>query len=883
MNQERSTSARVTAPKLRTVSEHAGLSTEEAAERLRLNGQNVLPGSVPVSAIKIVLEVLTEPMFLMLLMAGGLYLLLGDKGEAIFLLAVVFLVIGMTVFQHGKTQRQLEALRELSAPRALVVRDGTEKRIAGLEVVQGDVLVLREGDRIAADARLLEGSLEVDESLLTGESAAVVKRAGKGGQKNAPDNNIDKTSQDALYASTVVTKGVGLAKVTAIAHATAVGQISRDLSSTTEVPSVLQLRARALIRWLGLMALVLAVAQVALNIWWNQTPVLPSILAGLAFAMAVLPEEIPVVLTVFLALGAWRLSQKKVLTRRVTAVEALGGITVLAVDKTGTLTMNRMSVAELSTIDLPSPALHGDSRLADVSSNVITSEQKQVAEFGRLASASDSVDPMEQALQTFCLQNEVSFDSDDEGRPGSLETVHEYALSADLLAMTRVYETATAGRYVCATKGAPEAIADLCHLTAQQREILKLKVAEMASRGLRVLGVARGELLVTGTSPAESKWPQSQRDLNLELVGIVGFEDPPRPEVPDALRRCHEAGVRVVMMTGDHLATAVAIARKIGLSEHPDSLTGPELDQLSDEDLKRRLQSINLCARLKPTQKLRLVRLLQGSGEVVAMTGDGVNDAPALKAADIGIAMGERGTDVARESAAIVLLDDSFASIVTAIAQGRRIDANLRKAAGFIFAVHIPIVALALIPVMMHWPMLLMPAHIVLLELVIDPACTLVFESEPEEDGVMQRPPRSFDDSPFSLISASVPLLQGFGVAALLISTFAWLNAADWGEMLIRTILMLSLLGSVVLLILVNRDHTHSLLKGIVTPNRWLKRLFMAIVVMLALMFLVPWLHRVIGIAPLGVQDLLVIAGLVGSCALWVGGVGWVATRFKLG
>lgn len=819
--------------------QYPGLSSSQASDRLEKEGKNLLPGSIPVSAFKLVFEVITEPMFLMLLGAGGLYLVLGDRSEAFFLLAVVFVIIGMTLFQHGRTQRQLEALRDLSAPRALVIRDGVEKRIAGLDVVRDDLLVLREGDRIAADAVLLDGSLEVDESLLTGESIAVTK---------LPQTDIG-TVDSQLYASTVVTKGAGLAKVVAIAQKTAVGKISTDLAETSEVPSVLQRRARKLIRWLGVLAILLALMQIALNVWWNQAPLLPSILSGIAFAMAILPEEIPVVLTVFLALGAWRLAQKKVLTRRVTAVEALGGITVLAVDKTGTLTMNRMTVAEI-----------------DGDSNTVT-------QCALLASPSDTVDPMERALQIYQRQKQDSqsplhFLQNMSDR----KAVHEYALSADLLAMTRVYKTAQVNEYLLATKGAPEAIIDLCRLSPVESAAVHERIAEMASRGLRVLGVARARWTQSDVQSIVSReaWPASQRDFAYEYVGLVGFEDPPRPEVPDALSQCHRAGVRVIMMTGDHLATAVAIARKIGLSDKPVTLTGAELDQLSDDALKLRLKEVNLCARLKPTQKLRLVKLLQASGEVVGMTGDGVNDAPALRAADIGVAMGERGTDVARESAALVLLDDSFASIVTAIAQGRKIDDNIRKATGFIFSVHMPIIALALIPPLLHWPMLLMPAHIVLLELVIDPACTLVFESEPEERNLMERPPRAANDSPFSFAAVFPPLIQGVGVAVVLVSTYAWLDGLEWEQSLNRTIVMSALVLSVLLIILANRNHARSLFAGLVVPNRWLRRLSLAVLIVLAAVYFIPWLREILRVVPLGALDVGVIAAIMIVCALWL-------------
>ena len=839
-----------------------GLSSHVAKERLLKEGQNLLPENLPVSSLRLMLEVVTEPMFLMLLAAGVLYMVLGDLAEAVFLLGVVVIVIGMTLYQHGKTQRQIESLRELSAPRALVIRDGLEMRIAGREVVRGDLLVLSEGDRVAADATLLEGRLDIDESLLTGESTTVLKMTGA-------------SSDTQLFASTVVTKGHGIAQVTAISIATAFGKISTDLAHTEEFPSLLQRRARRLIRWLGGLALLLALTQILLSWLWNDAELIPSILLGIALAMAILPEEIPVVLTVFLALGAWRLSKTNVLVRRVTAVEALGGMTVLAVDKTGTLTMNQMSVVELITAQGRFSIESGISASTELQPILLEESFKQVAEIALLASPSKPFDPMERAIQSICKQS-----THDQALPIIPEAVHVYELSTDILAMTLVHATEEPGNYALATKGAPEAIASLCKLNPGVLAKMQHDVADMASRGLRVLGVANGKWVNTDRNALSPSWPESQRDLTLNFVGLIGFMDPIRPEVPDAMARCRRAGVRVIMMTGDHLATAVSIAQKIGLSNQPNCLTGPDLDALTDEALQKRLRQIDLCARMKPSHKLRLVRLLQASGEVIGMTGDGVNDAPALRAADIGIAMGERGTDVARESSDLVLLNDSFASIVSAISQGRRIDANIRKATGFIFSVHVPIIALALIPALLHWPVLLIPAHIVLLELVIDPACTLVFADEPEQPDLMTHQPRAKEDSPFSLHAALPPLFQGLGAAFLLVGGYALLSSVGWNDGAIRSVVMTSLLLTVMLLILTNRDQKHSLYQAAIAPNRWLRRLYVAIAIVLVAFFTIPWLREIMKLVPLTLVDAGAIIVLLVLCILWLEGVRLLALKW---
>ncbi|MDD2845812.1 MAG: cation-translocating P-type ATPase [Rhodoferax sp.] len=833
----------------------SGLSSAEAARRLAADGPNVLPGSAPKTTGALVRGVVTEPMFLMLLAAGGIYLALGDRTEALFLLSFVFVVIGITLLQERKTQRALESLRDLSAPRALVIRNGQEQRIAGQGVVRGDLLVLHEGDRIAADAVLLHGQLEVDESLLTGEAVPVAKLA----QAVA---SVGATAASSLFSSTVVTRGVGVAQVQATAAHTAVGRIGADLVATSEPPSALQKDSRTLVRRLGISALALASAQVLLGWGWNGQPLLQSLLSGIALAMAILPEEIPVILTVFLALGAWRIAQQKVLTRRISAVEALGTITVLAVDKTGTLTTNRMAVAGLAT---------ATAHFTPEGAGELPEAFHPLTEFALLATPADPFDPMEKAIQHFGHQWLAGTEHVHDGR----EPAFEYALSGEILAMTRVFASnepaPCSPHWLLATKGAPEAVADLCHLGDARRGAIRQQVQALAERGLRVLGVARGRWSGAPAAPGcDPPWPQSQHDFDFEFLGLVALADPPRPDVPAALAECRRAGVRVVMMTGDHPATARAIARQVGLSERPDTLTGAELEALDDAALTARLAHVDLCARLQPAHKLRLVQLLRASGEVVAMTGDGVNDAPALKAADVGIAMGERGTDVAREAAALVLLDDSFARIVAAIRQGRRIGDNLRKATRFIFAVHVPVIALALVPTLLQWPVFLMPVHIVLLQLLIDPACSIVFEAEPEAPGLMERPPRPVADSPFGAAPLLWSVLQGLGLAAVLLAGQAWLMGQGWSSAQGRSVVFGTLVLGVMLLIWANRDLSRPAWYGLTDRNPWLWRMAVGMGLLLWAMLGVAWLRTLMGLELPGPQGLAVAAVLVVLCLAWL-------------
>ena len=813
-----------------------GLDPAEAARRLAAHGPNLLPGSAPRSMLAIVGGVLTEPMFLMLLVAGGLYLALGDRAEAAFLLSFVFVVIGITLAQERKTQRALESLRELSAPRALVIRGGEEIRVPGREVVVGDLLVLHEGDRIAADAVLLDGHLDVNESLLTGEAVPVTKLPG------------EDTGQ--LFASTVATKGVGVAEVRAIAGATAVGRIGQALVDTAEPVSGLQRASRRLIRNLTIGGLLLATTYTLLGWLWDSHGLLESVLAGIALTMAILPEEIPVILTVFLALGAWRISKHKVLTRRVPAVEALGAISVLAVDKTGTLTQNRMQVAELDLI--------GDT-FRDAGADALPEPFHALVEFAMLATPADPFDPMEKAIQQFGLR----WLTNTEHVHAEWAPEFEYALSPEILAMTHVFRGDARDAHLLATKGAPEAVIDLCHLDADAAAAILRQVESLAERGLRVLGVARGEW-------QGEAWPRSQHDFDFRFLGLLGFVDPPRPEVPAAIAECRSAGIRIIMMTGDHPATARAIAREVGLSERAEVVTGVEMAALDDAALRERLHRVDLCARLKPEQKLRLVQLLREGGEVVAMTGDGVNDAPALKAADVGIAMGERGTDVAREAAALVLLDDSFASIVSAIRQGRRIYDNITKATRFVFAVHMPIIALALVPALLHWPVLLMPVHIVLLELLIDPACSIVFEAEPADDDIMRRPPRAASDSPFAAANLRFAVIQGLGFAGILLLGYGLLPGQGMDAAQSRSGVFIALIMGLFLLTLANRDLSHPMLARHPAKNPWLRRMFGAVTAMLVIVIGVPFFRGVMGLALPNAPLLLASAGMLLAAIAWL-------------
>ena len=830
--------------------EPVGLSDAEAGRRLAQEGPNELASGKSRGFLRIALEVAREPMFLLLVAASSLYFAMGKLGDALMLLASVLLVMIITIVQERRTERSLEALRDLSSPRALVIRSGQRRRIPGREVVRGDALLVAEGDRIPADA-LLRRSLNasVDESLLTGESAPVRKVASADAQQLHRPGGDDLPG---LFAGTLMTSGQGLAEVVATGSHTELGRIGKALQTIEPEETSLQVETGRIVRVVATIAL-LACGFVVLLYGLSRGGTWPvwreGLLAGIAMAMSLLPEEFPVVLTIFLALGAWRISRSRVLTRRMPVIEMLGAATVLCVDKTGTLTQNQMTVKALAT--------ETETVLFQPPGSSLSAPFKRLLETAMLASKPEAFDPMDRALHAAygLLAAKQS------GATGSL--LREYPLTPELLVVSHVWRRPAASTLSIASKGAPEAIAQLCHVAPERAVRIAEQAKALAAQGLRVLGVAYGAVDADAL-------PSEHHELTLEFAGLVGFEDPLRPTVPAAVTECRTAGIRVVMITGDYPDTARSIARQAGLASPETVITGAQLDLMSDDELAARVRDTQVFARVIPEQKLRIVTALKANGEVVAMTGDGVNDAPALKAAHIGIAMGGRGTDVAREAASLVLLDDEFSSIVKAVKLGRRIYDNIRKAITFIVAVHVPIAGLSIAPVLVPaWPLLLLPVHIALLELIIDPSCSLIFEAEPAEKNIMQRPPRSRAQRLFSRRTVWIAVLQGLSVLAVCL-TIVRLALPGHGADAARALSFASLVIAFITIILVNRSRTQSIVHTLRVANPAVWWVIGGTAAFLAAVLTVPVLQRLFSFAPLHTGDLTasLIAGA--GCLLWL-------------
>ena len=828
------------------LNKYKGITEKKAEERLKSEGYNELPLSKKRSIFAIAFEVVKEPMFLLLVACGSIYFVLGDLQEGLMLMSFVLVVMGITIYQERKTERALEALRDLSSPRALVIRDGNQRRIAGREVVREDNMILIEGDRVPTDAVVLDCvNLLVDESLLTGESVPV-RKIGCDGKVDMGDPGGD--DQPYVFSGTLVVSGQGVALVKKTGAHTQLGKIGKALRDIEEEETTLQRQTGRLVRNLALIGLTLC-AIIAIVFGLTRGNWLGGLLAGITLAMATLPEEFPVVLTIFLSLGAWRMSKKNVLTRRMPAIETLGSATVLCTDKTGTLTQNKMTITKIFS----------SNDLFDVNSKKTLPEHfHELVEFSVLAAHPNPFDPMDKAIRQLGLATLENTDHihDD------WQLIQEYSLSRELLALSNVWQSRSSENYVIAAKGAPEAIADLCHFDKIQMFELEEQIAKLAADGLRVLGVAKAHFKKTTL-------PQEQHDFSFEFLGLLGFQDPIRETVPDAIRECYGAGLRVIMITGDYPVTAQNIARQIGLESADKFITGQELQLMTDIQLRDRIKDTSIFARVVPEQKLRIVTALKENGEIVAMTGDGVNDAPALKAAHIGIAMGERGTDVAREASSLVLLNDNFTSIVGAVRMGRRIYDNLIKAMAYILAVHIPIAGMSLLPVIFGWELVLLPVHIVFLELIIDPACSVVFEVEPEEHNIMKRLPRNPKEPMFGGKTIMLAIFQGLFVLAIVLVVYALSYFKGHNPAEARALSFTTLIFSNLALIVTNRSWTKNIFKTFTVKNNAFWFVIGGAILFLFLVLYIPFLRNLFSFNLLHFEDLLIAFGAGMFSVLW--------------
>lgn len=715
----------------------AGLTADEAVRLQEQYGKNVLTQEKKEGFLKKTVHIICEPMFLLLLVAAAIYFVLGEPRDGIIMLVFVVGIISIDVIQEWKTDKTLSALKDLSAPHITVIRDGTEQVIASADLVPGDLMMICEGVKIPADGAVVRcADLCVDESSLTGEADCVWKVTA---EKAEPEG--DYWRRDYCYAGTLVIQGTGVVRVEKTGQNTEYGKIGKNVAAAPAEDTPLQKQTGKLVKTCAVIAGVLFIL-VGVFTWLNipdhslRERLIESILSGVTLAMAMIPEEFPVILTVFLSMGAWRLAKKHSLVRKLPSVETLGAVSVLCVDKTGTITMNQMSVQELW---------------------VASGDELSMIETMGLGCETDTYDPMEKAMLSCCEAHGIT-------RGHLFEEsgfLTEYAFTNELKMMGHVWRHDD--EILIAAKGSPERIFTVCGMTEEQRTEAERKNLELSAQGLRVIAIAAARPASEGDIPA------SLTECRLTLLGLVGLADPPREGVKEDIAVCSRAGIRVVMITGDNGITASAVAKKVGLSHSDEIITGDMLNDMSDKELREAVRKVSIFSRVIPEHKMRIVKAFQMNGEVVAMTGDGVNDAPALKYADIGIAMGKRGSEVSREAADLILMDDNFTTIVETVKDGRRIYDNIRKAVGYVFTIHIPIAFASLLaPFLGISPaaLLLLPLHVVLLEVLIDPTCSIVLERQPAENDIMERRPRNADEKLLTAGLLGKSVLQGLTVFA---------------------------------------------------------------------------------------------------------------------
>jgi Ca2+-transporting ATPase len=810
-----------------------GLSSAEVRHLQARHGFNELSIADHKTLGKAILHIITEPMFGLLLLAGLIYLLIGSAEDAAVLIVFILIAIGITLFQQRKSERAIEALKDLSSPRALVIRDSDTQRIAGREVTIGDVLVLEEGGRIAADATLINANdLLIDESLITGESTPVEKSC-------LSKNGI--ATNNKIYSGCLVLRGGGQAIVTSIGMHTEVGKIGKSLKLISSKASPIQQEIGILIRRFALIGLCLSLL-VWLIYGFIYRQWLQGALSAIALTMSLLPQEFTVILTVFMALGVWRIAQQQVLTRYAPVIETLGSINTLCVDKTGTLTQNQMALNVVATPE--------ETVSVQVCQSDFSTQCKELLIYAALASELTPFDPMEKAIHECLLKRYPNY----QDIYSRCTLIHEYGISPNFPAIAHLWQDPyTQNEVLVAIKGSPETILNLCSIEKSLKDTIAFQINELTSKGYRVLGVAKSTYQKTTI-----QWPESIVGFDLKWIGLIGFSDPIRPEVPAAVNECRSAGIKVVMITGDHALTAQTIATQAGI-EASHTLSGKELDSMSDDELSNALNIVRIFYRIKPDQKLRLVKVLQKKGEIVGMTGDGVNDAPALKAANIGISMGKRGTDVAREASSLVLLDDDFSSIVNTIREGRRIYDNLQKAVIYVIAVHIPIAAAVFIPIILGAPTFLNPIHILFLEMIIDPACAIVFEMEAAENDVMLRPPRDLSHKLFSFQSISMAIIQGSGLAIIVVILYIGLIKLEYSQETATTITFGSLVLGNLLLIIVSRSNKQNLFKILKKVNPSQKWVFGLAIGSFVLMTLIDFARERFQFSTLTIDGALII------------------------
>lgn len=823
-----------------------GLTDSEVLASRKKFGSNILESKKKNHFFEAIKGLAKEPMVILLLVAAILYFFIGDIGDGIFLAAAIVLVATISLYQDAKTHNALEKLKELSQPHAKVIRNGTVVEINSQDVVVGDFLMVEEGSTIVADGTIVHSNdFSVDESILTGESFSVEKDA--------------SSQENKIFMGTQVAGGLAIAEISAIGNKTAVGKIGKSIDAISSEKSKLELQINNFVK-----KMVIAGAVIFLLVWginyYNSEDVLDSLLKALTLAMSVLPEEIPVAFTTFMAIGAWRLMNMGVIVKQMKTVESLGSATVICVDKTGTITENKMRLDKIFTLETD--------EITSVE-NALSASEKELITIAMWASEPIAFDSMEQSLHT--LYGSIA---EKDERP-IFKMVHEYPLGGKPPMMTHIFENAEGDRIIAA-KGAPEALMAVSNLNAEQIQKLKRKIKELASEGYRVLGV--------GISHFEgTNWPKKQQDFPFEFKGLVAFYDPPKENIAKVFQDFYNAGIAVKIITGDIAETTAAIAKKVNFRGSDEVVSGDDLVALDAAELQKITAEKNIFARMFPEAKLKIINSLKAQGHIVAMTGDGVNDGPALKAANIGVAMGKKGTEIAKQSASLILVEDDLSKMVDAVAMGRKIYFNLKKAIQYIISIHIPIILIVFIPLVLGWvyPNIFSPVHVILLELIMGPTCSIVYENEPLEKDSMLQKPRPFSTTFFNWNELFTSIIQGLVITAGLLAVYQMGLNDNANEAVTRTMVFTALITSNIVLTFVNRSFIYSIFTTFKYKNNLVPIMVsITIGVTLLLLFVRPFTNF-FEFERLQINQIGISLGIGALSVLWYEGVKWLKRRQK--
>lgn len=812
---------------------YEGLSESQVVLSRRIHGENRV--KKPKSSIfASVADLAKEPMILLLAVACSIYFFTGNIGDALFMVAAIVLTTSISLYQDHRSRKALEGLESLTEPSCRIIRNGKIIWAPITEVVVDDLFLAEEGSSVSADGIILQSNdFSVNESILTGESLPIVKNRENG-------NNV-------VYQGTSVSSGLAICKATSVGTGTALGKIGKTLESINQEETPLQKQIRNFVRKMAFVGIIFFAGVWCIN-FIRSWDFIGSLLKALSLAMSILPEEIPVAFTTFMAIGAWRLSKLGIIVKHTGTIETLGSSTVICVDKTGTITKNKM--------ELVSVYAYNSGSIVSPASN--DSSANEVIEIAMWASEPIPFDPMEVALH----EAYSKFTTDD--KRSRYRIIHEYPLGGKPPFMTHVFEDHNRKRIIGA-KGSPEGIIEACKLSQQDANRVKLAIDELSRKGGRILGVAIGQ-------HDGENFPKDQRDISFTFAGLVVFYDPPKDNMKSVLNSFYNAGIKVKIITGDHPNTAVAIAEQIDFSESQKVLTGPELMEMTDIQLQQAVATTGIFARMFPEAKLRILNALKANGEIVAMTGDGVNDGPALKAAHIGVAMGKKGTQIAKEVSSLILSDDDLEKMVSAIAAGRKIYSNLKKAIKYIISIHIPIILTVSIPMVLGWiyPAIFTPIHVIFFEMIMAPTCSIIYENEPLERSVMSRKPRPFVKTFFSAKELLISIVQGLVISATLIGIYLYSIHQSFDEPLTRSLIFLTLISANIFLTLVNRSMDYPMWISIRYRNPWMGGIVGIATVFTVLILYFPPVASFFHVRALSVEQFLLCTGAGLLSVIWI-------------